>query len=139
MSAMDITPLEPGSQDELRPFADMVPGAPADCDQGLIARVSGQPVGAAWLKDDGPAAAGFVGEGIPQVYVAVAEEHQGEGLGTKLLSGVLSLARMSGATAVSAAIAEANEAQELFGRLGFTDVGFGEGTYVLLADLSERR
>lgn len=135
---MDITPLEPGSQQQLRPFADLVPGAPADCDQGLIASVSGQAVGAAWLKDDGPAALGFVGEGIPQVYVAVAEEHQGKGLGTQLLGGALSLARMSGAKAVSAAVAEANEAQELFGRLGFTDVGFGEGTYVLLADLSER-
>lgn len=134
---MDITPLAADSADELSRFAAMVPGAPAEFDGGLIARSSGTAVGAAWLVSGGPESAAFVGEGIPQIYVAVDDDHQGEGLGTTLLKGAMTLARMSGASAVSAVIGEDNEAQALFSGCGFADVGFGEGQYVLLADLKD--
>jgi len=85
-------------------------------DSGLIALVNGASVGAAWLRHF-PASSpgyGFVGEGTPELSVAVLPAHRAKGIGSYLVEELL-----RGVNATSLSCDPANPAWRLYIRLGF--------------------
>ncbi|WP_349828387.1 GNAT family N-acetyltransferase [Brevibacterium litoralis] len=110
-------------------------------DLGVIGRADDQvPAGvaeahgAAWMRlpDADVPTRGLVSASIPELMVAVAPDHQGEGLGRQLVAAALQLARLAGHEAVSAAVDESNGAITLFEELGFTSIGRTPDDAVLL-------
>ncbi|MCQ9368995.1 GNAT family N-acetyltransferase [Brevibacterium sp. 50QC2O2] len=112
-------------------------GRPGDIGVLAVADDGTGVLGAAWARifPAAEAGAGFVSETIPELLVAVDRDSQGSGLGTRLLHALFGLLRYNGATGVSAGVAQTNSAIGLFARLGFREVGTGEGIAILLKDL----
>lgn len=98
---------------------------------GLVARVDGDRVGAAWTRTLPAARAGygFVADYVPELTVAVAAAHRGEGIGRGLVAGVLDLAAIRGAEQVSLSVADSVNpgAARLYESLGFVPVGRDDG------------
>jgi GNAT superfamily N-acetyltransferase len=83
-------------------------------------------LGAAWYRY--PAAEahglGFVAPDIPELAIATVAEARGRGLGTELLTALLSVARARGVQALSLNVSGANTpACRLYERHGFRDTG----------------
>ena len=95
-------------------------------DAGLIAESEGRPVGACWFRQmtaDRPGY-GFIGPEIPSVGLAVVPDHQGLGVGRRLLEGLIALARAQGIATLGISVAERNErARNLYTSAGFVPVG----------------
>lgn len=116
-------------------------------DAGLLAVAGGEDaeagsaeseiVGACWVRlpSEDWEGYGFVAASTPELTIAVAREHQGEGIGNRLLRGVLELARLGGAEAVSLSVEEANGAVELYAREGFAIVGRSGASDIMLKTL----
>lgn len=95
------------------------------------------PVGAAWIRifADHPGF-GWVSDSIPELSVAVLPEHQGEGIGRRLISTLIQMARLTGVEAISLAVEEGNGARHLYDELGFVAVGSSGNSVVMLLDLA---
>jgi ribosomal protein S18 acetylase RimI-like enzyme len=92
---------------------------------GVVAETINQPVGAAWIRVMGEADRDnpvFVDLETPELAVAVVHGWEGQGLGTVLISGLLSAARGRFAAIVLSSRAE-NPAVRLYQRLGFEVIG----------------
>jgi GNAT superfamily N-acetyltransferase len=89
-------------------------GAPGD--RGLIARVDGVEVGAAWVRyfTAGEPGYGFVDERTPELSVAVLAAYRGKGIGTQLVELLV-----EGVPSISLSCDPANPAWRLYLRLGF--------------------
>ena len=91
-------------------------------DRGLVATWNGVAIGAAWLRRF-PAASpgyGFVDESIPELSIAVLPEHQGRGIGSRLMTELL-----RDQSAVSLSCDPANPAWRLYLRFGFRPLADG--------------
>jgi ribosomal protein S18 acetylase RimI-like enzyme len=90
-------------------------------DIGLIANIpSGEPVGAAWVRQltgDDPGY-GYVDDETPELTIAVVPTHRGRGVGTRLLA---DLARVVPRCSLS--VDECNPARRLYERFQFAVVG----------------
>ena len=91
---------------------------------GVAVEVNNQEAGAAWLRywkeiDKGY---GYVNDETPELSMALLPGYRGQGLGTKLLHGLLSLAE-SRFDAVSLSVSETNPARRLYVREGFETCG----------------
>ncbi|CAN5186624.1 hypothetical protein BH11ACT3_BH11ACT3_03050 [soil metagenome] len=99
-------------------------------DLGVVALVSGAPVGAAWVRYFAAEDAGFgyVHDDIPELTMGLHADHRGRGIGAALLSRLLTLAREVGIPAISLSVEDGNtRARTLYQRNGFVVVGrFGE-------------
>ncbi|MBA3372707.1 MAG: GNAT family N-acetyltransferase [Actinomycetota bacterium] len=105
-------------------------------DVGVIAEVSGQPVGAAWLRRftaDDPGY-GFVAPDVPELSIAVVGEWRGRGVGSVLLEAVVQAGSDRGVTAVSLSVETANPARVLYAARGFREVGRGRGSVTMLRE-----
>lgn len=103
-------------------------------DLGVIAEVSGQPVGAAWLRRfaaDDPGY-GFVAPDVPELSVAVVAGWRGRGVGSVLLEAVVQAATERGVTAVSLSVETGNPARSLYAAHGFREVSRGLGSVTML-------
>ena len=110
---------------------------------GVIVVQDGEPIGAAWLRtftaeDPGT---GFVEEKYPEVAIALAPGHTGEGLGRRLLTAALDQARDDGRPGVSLCVEKGNDrAQALYEKLGFRYVTTRESegsTYMVMVHTYE--
>ncbi len=95
-------------------------------DDGLIAVDDrrNQPIGAAWLRllpEEDPGW-GFVDAETPELGIALLPDYRGQGIGTALLTELLSLAT-SRYKAISLSVDPCNPAMRLYQRLGFEVVG----------------
>ena len=99
-------------------------------DTGLVAlRPSGEPVGAAWVRQltgDDPGY-GYVDDETPELTIAVGPTHRGHGLGTRLLA---ELCRAVPRCSLS--VDHRNPARRLYERLGFTVVAFDGNSLTML-------
>lgn len=97
----------------------------ADGDLGLAAvdRVTGQPVGAAWVRRlTGPQRSyDAVDDSVPELAIAVRPEYIGQGIGTRLLAALLDAARPVYA-AIVLSVRDDNPARRLYERHGFVVV-----------------
>lgn len=95
-------------------------------DAALIAEEKAQPLGAAWYRlfaADQPGW-GFIDEHIPEVALAVVEEHRGRGVGRALMNALIERATVDGFPALSLSTLEADGAGfRLYQSLGFRKTG----------------
>lgn len=90
---------------------------------GVIAEIGDSPIGAAWLRllvDDDRANPVFMGAETPELAIAVLPDHQGRGVGSIMLSELLSI---SGHVDIVLSVRADNPAVRLYERFGFEGSG----------------
>lgn len=115
----------------LRAYVEAFGARPTDC--CLVAEVGGRVVGAAWSRC--LHGFGWVGEGIPELAVALLPPYRGRGIGTQLLRAMLDELHGRGFAAVSLSVQRANPAGRLYLRLGFRIVGEHAGERIMRCEL----
>lgn len=90
-------------------------------DRGLVARISGVPAGAVWVRlfSDDDHGYGYVDDRTPELSIAVAEDQRGCGIGRCLMAAMLAQAHLDGVDRVSLSVETDNPALSLYDRLGF--------------------
>lgn len=93
-------------------------------DFGVVAEMSGRPVGVVWLLflDATDPGYGYVADAVPELSVCVWPGYRGRGLGTLLLEEALQAARDRGLDRVSLSVEAGNPARRLYADMGFVDV-----------------
>ena len=101
-------------------YAMYLAGWPRPGDYGLIAE-QGAPVGAAWYRTYSEATHGygFIAEDVPELSIAVVESRRHEGVGRRLLVGLIDASLAQGFAAISLSVREANPARRLYESVGF--------------------
>jgi ribosomal protein S18 acetylase RimI-like enzyme len=104
-------------------YAMYLTGWPRPGDFGLVAEQDG-PLGAAWYRtytetDHGY---GFIAEHVPELSIAVVASRRHEGIGRRLLVGLIQASVNQGYAALSLSVREANPARRLYESVGFVPV-----------------
>lgn len=110
---------------------------PREGDAGVIAEDEEGVVGAAWFRRfalDRPGF-GFIDESIPEVSVAVAPGWRGRGVGSRLLTALIEVARERGFEGLSLSVESRNRAVHLYRRLGFLVVLEENDSYTMRLQL----
>jgi ribosomal protein S18 acetylase RimI-like enzyme len=104
-------------------YAMYLVGWPMQGDYGLIAEQDG-PIGAAWYRiyTEATHGHGFVAEEIPELSIAVIASRRHEGIGRRLLVGLIEASVDQGYPALSLSVREANPGRDLYESLGFVPV-----------------
>ncbi|MEM8720806.1 MAG: GNAT family N-acetyltransferase [Cyanobacteria bacterium P01_G01_bin.39] len=107
-------------------------------DIGLIAvAVESQTlVGAVWLrmfKSDNPGY-GYINDNTPELSIAVLPEHRGQGIGTQLITTLLSKVKNC-YSAVSLSVSLDNPALHLYNRLGFEVISQDDNSLIMKKNL----
>jgi GNAT superfamily N-acetyltransferase len=128
-------PLEAALRDPA--LAIYVDGWGRQGDQGLLARVGGTPVGAVWVRrfHDEAHGYGYVDERTPELSIAVAADHRGNGLGRCLVTAMLVELRLAGTRQVSLSVETDNPARLLYERLGFEPRTTSDGAVTMVRPL----
>ena len=71
----------------------------------------------------------------PELAIAVAEEHRGDGIGAVLMTAIADHARTDGVGRISLSVDAENPARRLYARLGFVDYEPGDGLGRMLLEL----
>lgn len=105
-------------------IARYIDGWGRDGDFGLVAELNGQPVGAIWVRlfsADNPGF-GWLNARAPELSMAVDPLYRGRGIGTKLLTELMS--RLSTRyREISLSVSPNNPVADLYRRLGFVEFG----------------
>jgi len=104
-------------------------------DWGLLASDEELPVGAIWLRQwsGDEKGYGYVSSFIPELSIALLPKYRNQGLGTRMLRAVISMAqeRYPG---LSLSVVESSPARHLYERLGFRKVGQVMDSLVMLLE-----
>jgi ribosomal protein S18 acetylase RimI-like enzyme len=105
-------------------------GQPDDIGVLAIDEISPQAIGAVWLRllKNKNKGYGYINDATPELSIAVLHEHRGKGVGTQLMSRILSIAGNK-YEAISLSVSEENPAMRLYSRLGF-EIDGKDGTSV---------
>lgn len=134
----------PGSDrpaiDELLSRPDIghyVSGWPRAGDVGIVAKLGGDAVGAAWcrLLPLGDAGYGYVADDVPELTVGVAAQHRGRGVGRAMLTQLLADAAAVGHRSMSLSVEFDNPAARLYQSVGFRRVGVNGNAWTMLTTL----
>jgi GNAT superfamily N-acetyltransferase len=111
---------------------------PQQSDFGLVMEIE-QPVGAAWWRYFTAAQPGygFIDEAVPEISIGVANGYRGQGIGRRLLLGLITEGRTRGIPGFGLSVEPENPALRLYERLGFEVVGGTGGSITLLLRLDE--
>jgi ribosomal protein S18 acetylase RimI-like enzyme len=103
-------------------------------DRGIVAMRRGEPVGAAWYRLFTPQESGygFVDPATPELSVAVARPHRGQGIGRALVIALLRQAMLDGLRQVSLSVEVDNPARALYESVGFEPVEEHGDTWTML-------
>ena len=106
-------------------------------DGGVIAEEGGEPAGAAWyrLLPASDAGYGYVADDVPELTIAVAAGHRGQGVAAELLVRLKAMAAAEGFRALSLSVEPDNAALRLYERAGFEPAGGSGGSLTLVATL----
>jgi ribosomal protein S18 acetylase RimI-like enzyme len=98
-------------------------GWPRQGDYALVAEQDG-PVGAAWYRTytDANHGYGYVAEDVPELSIAVIASRRHEGIGRRLLTGLVQASVAQGYRGLSLSVAENNPARGLYESAGFVHV-----------------
>ena len=104
-------------------YAMYLVGWPRQGDFGLIAE-QGEPLGAAWYRmySEASHGYGFIAEDIPELSIAVIAPRRHEGIGRRLLVGLIDASVAQGYGALSLSVNTANPARHLYESVGFRTV-----------------
>ena len=106
-------------------------------DDGLIAKVGEEPVGAVWVRrfpDDAPGY-GYVDELTPELSIAVAAGHRGGGIGRCLMAAILVELQLQAIAQVSLSVEDDNPARQLYESLGFVTWQATDGARTMVRTL----
>jgi ribosomal protein S18 acetylase RimI-like enzyme len=111
-------------------------GRPGDA--GLMARVSGAPAGAVWVRRfrDADHGYGYVDERTPEPSIAVASDRRGCGIGRCLVTAMLVELRLHAVGQVSLSVKTDNPAITLYEMLGFVQREAADGAVTMLRALA---
>ena len=111
-------PREIIEQPELRIYYEHFGTGKAD--HCLVAEDDGRVVGAVWTRimDD----YGHVDDETPSFAISLYKEYRGQGIGTKLMTGMLEELKRNGYTRASLAVQKANYAVKMYEKVGFKTV-----------------
>ncbi|UUZ87144.1 GNAT family N-acetyltransferase [Paenibacillus sp. P26] len=104
-------------------------------DGGFVAETAGgKALGAAWyrLTDESAPGYGFVDRFTPELSVAVLPEHTGRGIGSRSLQALIRQAQAEGYPGLSLSVDPANQALQLYRRLGFERCGESGTSWTML-------
>ncbi|KJQ55517.1 GNAT family N-acetyltransferase [Microbacterium sp. SA39] len=79
---------------------------------------------------------GFVDAETPELSITTFADHRGQGIGSRLLSELISQARSRGLHSISLSVEDGNGARRLYGRVGFEVVGRNGGSDTMLLALT---
>ncbi len=96
---------------------------------------SEQIIGIAWCR--AISGFGYVGDGIPELAMAVRKEHRMRGIGTRLLTALVNAVKTSGCRGVSLAVQKENFAFHLYDKSGFAVVRETPEEYIMLYQTGE--
>ena len=104
-------------------YAMYLAGWPRQGDYGLVAEQDG-PLGAAWFRTytEMSHGHGFVAGNVPELSIAVIASRRGEGIGRRLLRGLVEASVAQGHLALSLSVNENNPARDLYEAVGFEPV-----------------
>jgi ribosomal protein S18 acetylase RimI-like enzyme len=112
-------------------LARYVQGWGTEGDQGFLASeaATGQPIGAVWLRllikeNKGY---GYVGDDIPELAIAVLPKYRGQGIGTRLLTCLITSVHGP----ISLSISQSNPALRLYERFRFRVVSKSAGSLTM--------
>ena len=114
-------------------YAMYLAGWPRPGDLGLVAEQDG-PVGAAWCRTftEEVHGHGFVAEDVPELAIAVVPSRRHEGIGRRLLVGLIDASVAQGHAALSLKVARDNPARALYESVGFEPVAPDERAGVMI-------
>jgi ribosomal protein S18 acetylase RimI-like enzyme len=118
------TPTPTGDEVLADPRFEMyLAGWPRPGDHGLVAERD-EPLGAAWFRTytELHHGYGFVSEDVPELSIAVVATHRREGIGRRLLVGLVEAAAAQGHPALSLSVNVDNPARHLYESVGFVPV-----------------
>ena len=121
-------PREIIEQPELRIYYENFGTGKADyC---LVAEDDGRVVGAVWTRimDD----YGHVDDETPSFAISLYKEYRGQGIGTKLMTGMLEELKRNGYTRASLAVQKANYAVKMYEKVGFKTVDENDEEYIMV-------
>jgi GNAT superfamily N-acetyltransferase len=104
-------------------YAMYLAGWPRQGDHGLVAEQDG-PLGAAWYRTytEMSHGYGFVAEDVPELSIAVIASRRREGIGRRLLTGLVEASVAQGHPALSLSVNDGNPARHLYESVGFQPV-----------------
>lgn len=104
-------------------YAMYLAGWPRQGDYGLVAEQDG-PLGAAWYRTytEMNHGYGFVAENVPELSIAVIASRRHEGIGRRLLIGLIEASVAQGHPALSLSVNDNNPARGLYESVGFQPV-----------------
>ncbi len=104
-------------------YAMYLAGWPRQDDHGIVAEDDG-PVGAAWYRTYTEASHGygFVAADVPELSIAVIAPRRQQGIGRRLLAGLIEASVAQGWPAISLSVSEENPARALYESAGFVRV-----------------
>jgi ribosomal protein S18 acetylase RimI-like enzyme len=114
-------------------YAMYLVGWPRHGDYGLVAEQDG-PVAAGWSRTFTATSHGhgFVAEDVPELAIAVIASRRHEGIGRRLLVGLIEASVAQGYSAISLSVAERNPARGLYESTGFVPVEKHGSTWTMI-------
>jgi len=115
-------------------------GQPGDMGFAATDKTSPLPVGVVWIRlfDSHNPGYGYVGEGIPELSIAILPGYRNRGFGTQLLNHMLVKAAEQ-YPGLSLSVTSVNPAKRLYERLGFQVVNMNGASLTMRVDFVSRR
>ena len=104
-------------------------------DRAIVARAGSTKIGAAWFRTC-VRSYGYVDDETPELGIGVDIGMRGLGVGTKLLTSLIEVARQDGRERLSLSVELDNPARKLYQRLGFCDYRVEEIAATMTIDTS---
>ena len=104
-------------------------------DKALLAEVNGNIVGAIWARIMNDY--GHIDENTPSLAMSVLKAYRGMGIGTSLLTQMLSTEKAAGYAKLSLSVQKDNYAVKLYRKAGFTIVSKTDEEYIMVVDLKQ--
>lgn len=103
-------------------------------DKALIAEVDGNIVGAIWARIMNDY--GHIDDNTPSLAMSVFKAYRGMGIGTSLLTQMLSTEKAAGYAKLSLSVQKDNYAVKLYRKAGFTTICETDEEYIMIIDLN---
>ena len=102
-------------------------------DHCIVAEDGGRVIGAVWTRIMNDY--GHVDDDTPSFAISLYKEYRGQGIGTRLMKGMLALLKEKGYERASLAVQKANYAVRMYEKVGFRTVDENAEEYIMVCEL----